>query len=202
VARKRSDKDTHQELLSGCIAGDKDASELFVRQFSDLVYRSIQHILHLKHIPYQSQDLEDLHNTVFLKLFERNCKRLRQYEGRNRCSVATWIRMVTTSTILNHTKAKGYYQMAAQEQRSSLDDLPELATEAIGADMYLEKAEQKRMLDESIRKLPPRDRLFLKLHIDKELSAKDIAETMQLSLENVYTIKHRLIDKLKLSFGS
>lgn len=204
VKKESSNSHNHQQrqLLAGCIAGNKQASEQFVRQFSDLVYRSIQHILHIKHIPYHSYDLEDLHNTIFLKLFENRCKRLRQYEGRNRCSIATWIRMIAVTAVLNHLKKKGYDQIASQKQRISIDDLPELKTEGTEADIRLEKIEQERMLDESIQRLPPRDRLFLKLHIDKELSAREVAETMQLTLENVYTIKHRLINKLKLHLES
>lgn len=37
----------------------------------------------------------------------------------------------------------------------------------------------------------------MKLYIDSGYSIKEIAETMKVSVDNVYTIKHRAIKKLK-----
>jgi RNA polymerase sigma factor (sigma-70 family) len=61
----------------------------------------------------------------------------------------------------------------------------------------MENAEQKRILQKGIANLAPRDRLFMNLHFNKGFSIKEIAESMQLSIDNVYTIKHRAIKRLK-----
>jgi RNA polymerase sigma factor (sigma-70 family) len=61
----------------------------------------------------------------------------------------------------------------------------------------VEKAEQEDLLQKGIQKLAPRDRLFMNLHFNKGFSIKEIAETMRLSVDNVYTIKHRVINRLK-----
>ena len=95
-----------RRLLEQCISGDGGAGEAFVRKFSDHVYRAIQYVLTLKHIRFSHHDLEDLHNTVFLKLFEGNCKKLQQYRGKNGCSLANWIKIVTTRIVLNHIRKK------------------------------------------------------------------------------------------------
>ena len=61
----------------------------------------------------------------------------------------------------------------------------------------IEKAEKQQSIKDGIRKLPPRDRLFLMLHYENGYSLKDVARTMKLSLNNTYIIKHRAIQKLK-----
>ncbi len=66
IASSRKDR----RRLKKCIAGDKKACERFVREFSDLVYRSVRHTLLVKNVFFNQDDLEDLHNTVFLQLFE------------------------------------------------------------------------------------------------------------------------------------
>jgi RNA polymerase sigma factor (sigma-70 family) len=186
-----------KRLLSRCIAGDKKAREKFVRTFSDLIFRSIQHILTAKHIQFNYIDLEDLHNSVFLSLFEKDCHKLSQYKGINGCSLATWIRVVTVRMILNDIRKKGVDSISWKEKQVTLDILPELKSNNPEAQAVMEKEERVRFLQEKIRKLPPRDQLFLKLHFVKGFSIKDIAEVMQLSVDNVYTVKHRAIKRLK-----
>jgi DNA-directed RNA polymerase specialized sigma24 family protein len=42
----------------------------------------------------------------------------------------------------------------------------------------------------------------MKLHVDHALSIAEIAETMQLSISNAYTVKHRAIQRLKSHVAS
>ena len=191
---------SHEEdrrLLSKCISGQPETSELFVREFSNLVYKSVRHTLITRQTLFNKEDLEDLHNTVFLQLFENRCKKLKQYEGRNGCSLASWIRIVTVRIVLNQLRKKGPDAMTQQVKNIPLEDLPELKMEVAepGADM--EKAEQNRLLRDGIRNLSPRDRLFMKLHIDKGLPIEEVAEIMRLSIINAYSVKHRAIQRLK-----
>jgi len=81
---------------------------MFVRQFSDLVYKSIQATLLVTQVRFNKQDLEDMHNTVFLQLFEDKCKKLRQFEGRNGCSLASWIKLVAGRIVLNYVRKKTF----------------------------------------------------------------------------------------------
>ena len=187
-----------RHLLEGCLSGNRGAGESFVRKFSDPVYRAIQYTLTVKQVRFGRHDLEDLHNTVFLMLFEDNCKKLRQYRGENGCSLATWIKIVTNRIVLNHLRKKGVDSMGWQSKRFSLDELPELMGSQNGAWAQMEKTEQERLVKAGIKELPPRDRLFLVLHFEKGLTIKEVAKTMQLTVDNAHTVKHRAIQKLKL----
>ena len=186
-----------QGLLSRCISGDRRASEILVRRFSGLVYRSVQNTLLIKQTPFNRQDLEDLHNTVFLQLFDQRCKKLRQYQGRNGCSVASWIRLVAVRTVLNHLRKKGIDAIGWQKKRIPLEDLAELKGDEMEAWAVMEKAERGRLLQDGIQNLPPRDRLFMKLYFDQDLPVEEVASAMKLSIQNAYTVKHRAIQRLR-----
>ena len=188
-------KDRH--WLKKCIAGNKKACERFVREFSDLVYRSVRQTLWIKNVNFNQDDLEDLHNTVFLKLFENQAKKLRQFKGKNGCGLGTWIRIITVRIVLNHIRKKGLDSIIWQQKRIPLEDFPELSIDELGPLAEIEKGEKEQSIREGIRCLPPRDRLFLLLHFENGYSIKEVAETMKLSLNNAYTIKHRAIQKLK-----
>jgi len=191
-----------RQLLSRCLAGSRKASESLVRRFSNLVYQSIQYTLKAKHVSFNKQDLEDLHNTVFLRLFDRKCKKLRQYQGKRGCSVTTWIRMIAVRIVLDHLRKKGVDAIASKKDRIPLEKLPELKDGAKDIMAEMEKLDRKHLLQVAIKKLPPRDRLFMKLHFDQGLSMAEIAEIMQLSMGNIYTVKYRVIQRIKSYIAS
>ena len=191
-----------RRLLTRCLSGDRKAAEALVRQFSGLVYHSVQYTLTSKNVSFTRQDLEDLHNTVFLKLFESRCKKLRLYRGERGCSLASWIRMIAVRTVLDDLRKRGVDAMVWQKKRVPLESLPELKADGIATDARLEEAERKRLLQLGIQNLPARDRLFITLHFDRGLSIAEVAETMQLSMANAYSIKHRAIERLRLHLAS
>ena len=186
-----------RRLIYECVSGNRNASEVFVRRFSNLVYRAVLYTLRTRHIAYHSQDLEDLHNTIFLKLLEQDCKKLRQYEGRNGCSLASWLRIVSVRIVLNHIRKKGLDAMLWQKKRVSLDEMLEVRGDGEESWVLMDRAEQERMVQDGIRNLSTRDRLFMKLHFDEGLPVEEVASALQISVENVYTIKHRAIQRLK-----
>lgn len=186
-----------RDLLSRCFSGDGEAAENLVRRFSNLVYKAIQHTLIVKHVSFNKEDLEDFHNTVFLRLFEHGCKKLKQYQGKNGCSLATWINLITVRTVLDHLRKKGVDSIARRDTKITLDEVYGLKGDECDGLALLERAEKEQLLREGMQNLPPRDRLFMKLHFDQGLSVAEVAAAMQVSVENVYTIKHRAIQRLK-----
>lgn len=193
IASSRKDR----RWFKKCIAGDKYACERFVKEYSDLVYRSVRYTLWVKNLHFNQDDLEDLHNTVFLKLFENHRKKLRQFKGKNGCGLGTWIRIIAVRIVLNHIRKRGLDSIAGQKNRIPLEDIPELNLAEPVTLAESEKAEKQQSIKDGIRKLPPRDRLFLMLHFENGYSIQEVAQTMKLSLNNAYTIKHRAIQKLK-----
>jgi len=193
---KRSLEEDRQ-LLSRIFSGDKKALEIFVRQFSNLIYTSIQAAFLTRQITFNQQDLEDLHNAVFLQFFEQDCKKLRQYKGKNGCSLASWIKLVTIRIVLNHLRKKGLDAIGWKNKIISLDDLSELRGYDMNSWEIMERQEQESLLQNAINSLPPRDRLFAKLHFIKDLSIEEVAESLRLSMQNAYAVKHRIIKKLK-----
>jgi RNA polymerase sigma factor (sigma-70 family) len=188
---------TDQDILFGCISGNRQAQEAFVCQFSDLVYRTLQYVFKTRNIPCSQLDLEDLHNTVFLKLLDKGCKKLRQYKGKNGCSLSSWIRLITVRTAFDDFRKSRTDALARGEKVQSLDTMFTLAGETTQPWALMEKAEQSRLIQEGIQALLPRDRLFLKLHCMEGLSIKEVASILKISEANAHSVKHRAIERLK-----
>jgi RNA polymerase sigma factor (sigma-70 family) len=184
-------------LIAGCLSGSRDALEGLVRRFSDPVYRSIQYALKAKDIRYSREDLEDLHNNVFLGIFENQCRKLRQYRGENGCSLATWIRLITVRMVIDHARRTSVDALGGQKRKVPVDILDSFRSDGPDPVDDMEKARQWGLIREGMKELPPRDRFFMTLYCQEGYSVKEIADLMNLSEENAHSIKHRAIKRLK-----
>jgi RNA polymerase sigma factor (sigma-70 family) len=184
-------------LITGCVSGKRDALEGLVRRFSDPVYRSIQYAFKTKCILYSREDLEDLHNTVFLGLFENRCLKLRQYKGENGCSLATWIRIITVRVVIDHTRKTGVDALGGHKRKVPVEILDSFKSDGPDPLDDMERARQWGLIQEAMKSLPPRDRFFLTLYCQEGFSVKEIADMMNLSEENAHSVKHRAIERLK-----
>ena len=185
-----------RHLLSRCLDGDREASELFVRRFSVLIYHSVRQTLAAKDISFSNEDLEDLHNTIFLHLFENRCRKLSQYQGKNGASLASWLKVVSVRTVLTHIKGSAH-RASSQNRQISFENLSDQDREALGPLASMEKAEQQRLLQSAIQLLSPRNRLFIRLFFEECLPIEEVAGALGISIQNAYTVKHRAVQKLR-----
>ena len=188
--------DEDRQLLSRCIAGESEAKELFVRRFSDLVYRMVQHTFSAKDISFTKPDLEDLHNSVFLRLFENKCKRLRQYKGKNGCSISSWIRIIAVRTVIDHLRKQRVDALNRAKTFDILEHIDLFSSEEPEPWVNMDRQERWNKIIDGMKVLLPRDRLFLKLHCMEGIPIGQIAELMRISKDNAYSLKHRAIKRL------
>ena len=87
--------------------------------------------------------------------------------------------------------------MGWQNRRLPLDQLSELKFDEFDIEGRLEIIEKNQLLQNCVERLSPRDRLLIKLHFYQNSSLSEVAEIMQLSISNSYTLKHRAVQRLK-----
>jgi len=88
--------DATTELLQGCIRGDVDARRRLVTEYSGIVSYGVSVIFQQFGRPSRKEEIEDICQDVFLALFDQDARKLRQYQGRNGCSLASWLRVLTS----------------------------------------------------------------------------------------------------------
>ena len=185
-----------KDLLIGCFNGDRCAQGDFVARFSDLVYHTVLNALKAKAVDLPAQDVEDLHQTVFMRLLEKRCRRLRQFRGRNGCSLRSWVRMITVHTVIDHLRSRKDALTHARALNTAYF-LNNLRAERIDPAHELDRAQQMERVHQGLQTLKPRDRLFIKLHCLNELSIQEVAGILGVSENNAYCIKHRALNRLK-----
>jgi len=187
-----------RRLISKCLKGDREASERFVRRFSGIIYHTVRDTLNIKGIPFTQQDLEDLHNTIFLRLFEHKGRKLGQYQGKNGCRLDSYIRVVAVRILLNHIRDSKTQRAFDVEVNTRFEDVSLPDRESLAPLDLMEQAEQSRLLMSAVDRLPPRDRLFMKLHLHEGLGLEEVADALGISVQNAYAVKHRAVQRLRL----
>jgi RNA polymerase sigma factor (sigma-70 family) len=175
-------------LIAGCLQSEKAAWDSFVRQYSNLVYYTIKKTLVRHHTDPRSDVVEDLYQEFFVSLLRNDRKKLRQFRGAHCCSLASWLRIVTTRLTIDFVRKQALPSggVANAMYRDSPDPVEPLINE-----------EQERMLNQAIHSLSARDRVLLDLCYRQALASGEVAELLRTSVNAVYAQKSRVLEKIR-----
>jgi len=191
-----SDNLSEKELLNACIQGSKEAWDAFVEKYTNLTYHTINKTFKTNTSDFFYQDITDIHNNVFLSLMENDYRKLKQYEGKNGCTVSSWLLVVTRNLALNYIKKLKTYIPLEDDTSDSANVIETVPDPQQQPDEELSKKESWEMLKELIKDLNSKDVLFLKLCYEEELPPEEIAEMLSITVNNVYTRKKRIRENL------
>lgn len=186
-----------QELLARCVSNeDPGAWELFVRKYSNLIWGSLHKTFRSYSFHYSPEDIEDAYSTVFLSLVEHDFKKLRQFEGRNACTLSTWLAVVAVRKAIDHMrKQKKHFHIISLEDESRL--LDSIADKKHNIETLLMEQQTSAALEKMIAALTPKEKQLYDLQYRNCLSPEETAEALKISVTSFYTRKHRLIEKMK-----
>jgi RNA polymerase sigma-70 factor, ECF subfamily len=175
-------------LIAGCLRSDKAAWDSFVRQYSNLVYYTIKKTLLRHHTDPHTDVIEELYQDFFVSLLRNDGKKLRQFRGTHGCSLASWLRVVTTRLTIDFIRKQALPsgEVASAMYRDSPDPAEPLINE-----------EQERMLNQAIHSLSARDRVLLDLCYRQALASGEVAELLKTSINAVYAQKSRVLEKIR-----
>jgi RNA polymerase sigma factor (sigma-70 family) len=168
-----------RELIVRAQAGDRSAHEAIVDQFSAMVFRLISRFFRTR------EDVEDIAQDVFLKLFAR-IDQVHPDEN-----FPGWLARVTVNTC--------YDELRKTRRRKEALEIygPEMA-EQIVAPREPDSLGKARL---ALQRLDPKLRIPLVLKEVEEMSVEEIAKTMGLTQTNVKVRLFRARKKLQSMLG-
>jgi len=176
-------KRTFNEPMDGQITyetiknGDIKAFELLFREF----YPSMC-VVAMRFVADQDA-AEDIAQEAFIKLWEKRTA----YEDIP--SLKTFLYVSVKNLCFNHIRNKkdtiDYTSPEAQNK------------EAVFKDFLIEE-EAYRIIEDAVNALPPKSQKIIKMHLDGKQN-KEIAETLNISVNSVKTLKYNALSSLKLS---
>jgi RNA polymerase sigma-70 factor (ECF subfamily) len=185
------------DLLKACLDDEREAWQAFVIRFSKLIYHSLYRTFKAKNFSFDFQVADDLYQEVFLSLVKDKCKKLRQFKGKNNCSLASWLRMIAARTAIDFTRSHKSHLPLESDFPDGDDLIDTLSNGRELPDKSIEKLEWYQLLRKLIEDFSPKDRYFFELCYNQELPDNEIAQILNLSIDVVYMKKNRIKNKLK-----
>ena len=196
------DSITDLELIKQCLEADgKTAWEIFVRRFSRLVWNSVHKTFHTYSFSYTAEDAEDMYGAIFMALLDNDFRKIRQFRSDNSCTLSTWLSIIATRMTIDFMRKdrSRYHVDTAEEDREIWDLIPD---HTYRADNIIEKKQGEESLKRCIQQLTERDRLIYDMIFRKGISLEDTARILNMTVSNIYSRKHRIIEKIKNHIGS
>lgn len=162
--------------------------EQFMRNYQNMVFTTALRLT------ANEAEAKDISQEVFLKAYERFA------ELHSSPTVGGWLRTVTTNMCLNHiTRYRKRWTFFSElltddsERDHPAFDIP--APELTGE--HMNEADQRRILEEALLKLPPAQRVPLVLYHFENQTYEEIAAQLKISLSKVKTDIFRGREALK-----
>ena len=189
------------ELINRCITRDPAAWSLFVDRYSGLVFWAIKNRLKNWDYLYQPEDIEEIHQNIFLDLWKRNA--LTQVKDQKK--IQGWLVIVSGNEAVDYfkrrkaqfqPKAVSIFQEFVHENGTTTiaDILPS------GEDSPFQKtklAEIENILEEELNRLPAEEKTILKLSVLYNKTYRQIAEILDMPTGSVSTALRNIKNKLK-----
>jgi len=165
---------------------DADRFEAFVREYQDMVFATAVRLL------ANPAEAEDIAQTVFLRAFERFST------IETSATAAGWLKTVTTNLCLNHlARYRARWQFFSELERTADDEGYEATVAAPSIGDALEEASRHERLERAVQALPDHQRVPLVLFHFEDMTYKEIAAALGISVPKVKTDIHRGREALK-----
>ena len=191
-----------KELLQRCLQGDPEAWAQFVERFSGTIHGAIYATLR-RYAPelVSPERARDLFQQVFLALCENDRRRLRSFRGKGGCSLAGWLRVVTTRLVIDQLRrrAPAGVPLDTAPAEPGGPGPPALDPPDQGplAPEVMESRQAAEFLRRQLDALSPRDRLIMQLRFGDGLPGAEVARIVGVSRNNLDQIVHRIKARLR-----
>ncbi len=143
---------------------------MFMRAYQDMVFSTAARLAG------NDAQAEDIAQEVFIKAYE-NFAHLRESP-----TAGGWLKTVATNLSLNYlTRYRKRWRLFSEDERVPDVALPDTAVDS------LSQEEERGLLEQALRGLPPHQRIPLVLYHFEDLSYEDIAAKLGVSLAKVKT---------------
>jgi RNA polymerase sigma factor (sigma-70 family) len=189
-----------QDFVQRCIAGDPATRDEFVVEYSGLIRFAIAAVLRHRGITLLREEIDDLTHNVIVSLFDRDCRKLKMYEGRNQASFATFVRVCATRLTLDHLRYRQRRPALVSGEQSG-DDARDLLADApdphLGPEEHAAVSEDVATLKRLVAELPAREQLLVRLHFVDGLEIPDVARVLGITENATHVLKSRVRAKLR-----
>ncbi|RDK89189.1 RNA polymerase sigma factor [Marinirhabdus gelatinilytica] len=180
-------KISEEQVISRVLGGEKELFEILIKRNNQKLYRIIRGYLK------DEAEIEDVMQNTYLKAFSK----LHQFKLQS--SFSTWLIRIGINNSLARIKAKGKLLHLLQQPDSlksnTIFEIPD--NRQLNPQDKMIQNESKRLLENAIDSLDVKYKTVYIMKEIEEMSLKEVATALDLTVANVKIRLHRSKDKLK-----
>lgn len=175
------------EIIHRILKGEKELYEILVRRNNQKLYRVIRSYLK------DESEIEDMMQNSYLKAYSK------LYQFKLEASFSTWLIRIAIHEALKRVKEKGRMYTLQDFQKDTIQtqvlEIPD--TKRLSPQDLMIQKETKLVLENAIDSLEQKYRTVYVLKEIEELSLKEIAQVLNITVANVKVRSHRAKAMLK-----
>lgn len=182
--------DRESDLIRRCAERTPEAWDEIVRRYAGLIYRTVQIALGTNRGLDPQSEIEDVVQTIFLKLWEDDCRRLRTFQGRS--SFSTWLVAVARREALRFLEKRIRYDVSVRERKESAAIaglVKEIENDPV--------ADMRDKINLATSRLSSRDQLLIRLIYFDGASYEETAQLMAIPVNSVSPLLSRAKEHLR-----
>lgn len=189
-----------KELVGLCIQKDPLAWNEFVNRYSGLVYWAIENRLKKWDYLYRSEDIEEIHQNVFLSLWKKD--KLEQVKSLEK--IAGWLVIVSGNEAVSYFRSQKlqlppgaisiFEEIIIKDQALTLADMLPFFPKS-----PLVEKETEDIITAEIETLAPKEKIILKLNVLYGKKYREIAGILDMPIGTVCTTLKNIKGRLKRS---
>lgn len=176
-------------LLQRCLNHDPGAWNDFVDRYLGLVYHVIHHTSHLRSVPLQPEDIEDVAAEILLQIVAKDYVVLRQFRGLS--SLSTYLTVIARRICIHELQRRTGEQEPA---KGDTRPLPRKEMEEVPRAQGLESLEEVNQL---LKKLPARERQVVRLYYLEGRTYEEIATKLHIPVNSIGPILSRCRKRMR-----
>jgi len=185
-----------EPLVAAALAGTPEARDRLFAAYAPVVHAAINRYFALR--GRGRTDLaDDLTHEVFIALFLDDGRRLRNFEGRNGCSFAGWLRVVAVRMTIDVLRRERRMVSLDDDGPAMTELRRTLRSESGDPERTAEGADLAAKLRDAIASLGPKDRLLVELHLLRGASLPAVATALGVTANAAYVRKSRVLERLR-----
>ena len=174
------------EIIQRILGGEKELYEILVRRNNQKLYRAIRSYLK------EESEIEDIMQNSYIKAFTK------LYQFKLESTFSTWLIRIAINESLARLKEKSkvyYIDQQSENTKNIILEIPD--NDQLNPHAKMIRNEAKQILEKAIDHLESKYRTVYILREVEEMSMKEIAETMDLTVSNVKVRLYRAKEMLK-----
>lgn len=200
VLRSFNDNASAQDqaaLVRDMLLGNRRAWSQFHARYDRLILRCISRVTGRFARRLGEDEIREIYATLLVQLCANDMNKLRSFDAERGNRLGSWIGLLAVNCAVDHLRA-----LRKEPSRASLDDVADdLLDETPTPDEALDRKQRLALAAEMLRELPEKDRELFTLYFDEGLDPETIAQRMQISVNTVYSKKHKLQSRFQARFA-